>query len=102
MTKKKDFMKNNPAAPFISAADEQPTVEVTGEMLEDMKGEMQAPPKGYKVNHQYVEVKSKRIVLLVQPSVAARIKEAAKEDGVSLNELMNALIKSYLKQRDKQ
>lgn len=47
-------------------------------------------PKGYKV--AYVEVKSKRVQLVFQPSIYNRAKTKAAELGLSLNEYMHRLI----------
>ena len=47
-------------------------------------------PEGYKT--AYVEVKSKRVQLVFQPSIYERAKAKATEQGLSLNEYIHRLI----------
>jgi hypothetical protein len=56
-----------------------------------------AAPAGYKLNPLYVETKSDRMHLLVQPSLRARLKERAAKDGVSVNELANSFMEAGLR-----
>lgn len=83
MGKKETFKKENPALSYISQAEELP----------------KKPPKGYKFNPEFIEVKSKRVQLLLQPSVVDAIKELAEEKGLSMNETINEAIKEYLKRK---
>ena len=50
------------------------------------------PPEGYKLNPMYVEVKSKRVQLVLQPSLYAKVKAAADAAGVSFNEFCHSLL----------
>lgn len=50
------------------------------------------PPAGYKLNPKYVEVKSKRVQLVMQPTMYDRAKAAAKKDNLSFNEYIHRLI----------
>lgn len=52
-----------------------------------------APP-GYKLVR---EPKSRRMQLLVRPTIADGLKAAAAEKGVSLNELANMVFEEYLR-----
>ena len=54
------------------------------------------PPKGYKINPLYVEVKSRRIQLVLKPSLYERAKAKAAADGVSFNELVHLALEQYL------
>ena len=56
-------------------------------------------PEGYKINPIYIETKSKRVNLLLQPSLAERLRAAAAEDGTSVNEMAAEAIRQYLKNR---
>lgn len=49
-------------------------------------------PEGYKMNPMYVEIKSKRVQLVFQPSIYKRAKAAADKAGLSLNEYLHRLI----------
>lgn len=52
------------------------------------------PPQGYKVNHAFVETKSKRVQLLMQPTLHARIKEAAAAHGMSFNDFVHKILEN--------
>lgn len=90
MAQKKTFKHDNPALSFISSAQEeaQPA---------EIKETVSSKPEGYKLNPEYIETKSKRVQLLLQPSVVESMKALAKAKGISLNEAVNEAIKEYLK-----
>lgn len=52
-------------------------------------------PEGYKPNPEYIETKSKRVQLLVQPSVYEAVKAKAKANGISTNEAINEALREY-------
>lgn len=81
MASKKDF-KSNPALQFISQAEEAPAQKLEA-------------PAGYKVNPAYIETKSKRVQLLVQPSIFDAVDRIAKLKGISRNEAINEALKQY-------
>lgn len=86
---KKTF-KDNPALQFISTPEEAEIKEITPEI----------PPKtpeGYKLNPLYIETKSRRLQLLMQPSLHAKLKDMAKEKGMSVNELIHTALEEYTK-----
>lgn len=89
---KKTFLDNNPALDFISK-----------ESIEAVEGKEADPeektPDGYKVNPMYIEKKSKRIQLIMQPSLYERIKEASSAEGVSFNEFCHRALKEATKER---
>lgn len=90
----KSFKKNNPALSFITSAQEEveaPAQETAPQIKETSK------PEGYKLNPEYIETKSKRVQLLLQPSVVESMKDLARKKGLSLNEAVNEAIKDYLK-----
>lgn len=74
---KKSF-KENPALQFISTADEEQTEEKA--------------PEGYKLNPLYIETKSRRLQLVLQPSLYKRVKDRAKAGGLSVNEFIHNLL----------
>lgn len=60
----------------------------------DHPGGASAPEAGssqikYKPNPQYIEVKSRRVQLALQPSLYDRIKKAAEAGGLSVNEYIS-------------
>ena len=103
---KKDFTKNNPALAFISGTEEANEIQETSKEESGAKKTTApapkkttapkkapgTPPPGYKVNPQFIEKKSQRLNLLIQPSVLNRLKKMAKKNKTSVNETINQLI----------
>jgi len=77
---KADLADLNPAMQFISTPEEKPD----------------APPPGYKYNPLYVETKSRRLQLLIQPSLFDKVRERAQQAGVSVNELIHTIIEEAM------
>lgn len=109
---KKDF-KTNPAMNFISpesieAVDgktekattpkgNKPDVAKAGKPAERKRSKKTASaPAGYKPNPEYIETKSKRVQLLVQPSIYEAVKAKAKAEGISANEAINEALREYV------
>ena len=78
---KKDFTKN-PALQFISTPTE--TAPSSSE-----------PPVGYKIDPAFIETKSRRVQLLIQPSVFNAVDRIARKKGISRNEAINEAWKQY-------
>lgn len=103
---KRDFTKNNPALAFISGTEEAKEIQETSKEESGAKKTTATapkktptpkeapgtPPPGYKVNPQFIEKKSQRLNLLIQPSVLNRLKKMAKKNKTSVNETINQLI----------
>lgn len=99
-SKKKSFLgttpareDSNPAMAFIS----EESIEAVDGKGEDTAPALKAPtgekpPKGFKVNPLYVETKSKRLQLVVQPSLYERIKAASDAAGLSVNEFCHRVL----------
>jgi predicted HicB family RNase H-like nuclease len=49
-------------------------------------------PKGYKPNPEYIETKSKRVQILMQPSLHKAAKAVSTELGLSLNDFIHRAI----------
>lgn len=86
MANKKTFKEDNPALSFVTPEEE--TVKTVNTSVK--------PPKGYKYNPEFIETKSKRVQLILQPSVVETAKELAKKRGLSLNETFSEAIKEYI------
>lgn len=86
---KKDF-KISPAMNFIS----QESIDAIDGKPETK--EHQKAPAGYKANPEYIETKSKRVQILVQPSIHEAIKAKAKAEGISTNEAINKALREYV------
>lgn len=96
---KKTFKDSiNPAMSFISqesidrAEGEAPATEET---TEKVKRPAKAP-EGYKLNPLYIETKSKRLQLLIQPSLHEKLKRKAQAEGTSVNDLVNSILQDAL------
>jgi len=95
---KKSFKDSiNPTMSFISAD----TVKaVDGE--QDTPVKSTAPlkaPAGYKLNPAFIEIKSRRVQALVQPSVYEAVKARAQAEGISVNEAINNALRAYIEER---
>ena len=76
----------NPALSFIS---QQP----------EAAQEQAAAP--IKINPLFVETKSRRLQVLMQPSLHARLKKLAYEKGISFNELLHSTLEAYADEEEK-
>ncbi len=83
---KKSF-KDNPALQFISTAGEE-----TRKEERETPRPAEKPPEGYKLNPLYVETKSRRLQLVLQPSLYERVKVGAKTAGLSVNEYVHQIL----------
>lgn len=52
------------------------------------------PPEGYKFNPRFIEKKTKRFNALLKPSLFERVKAAAEETGLSVNDLINQTLEA--------
>lgn len=91
----KNFKKDNPALSFITATEKE-GINIAPEAPANEMTRSPKAPKGYKLNPEYIETKSKRVQLLLQPSIVDAIKSLAKREGLSMNEAVNEAIKEYL------
>lgn len=76
---------DNPAMRFISAPIDT--------IVDDRQTR---PPEGFKLNPFYVETKSRRLQLLMQPSLYDKIKQKSAERGVSVNELVHSVLEEAM------
>lgn len=96
--KKKSFTAparedNNPALAFIS----EESIEAVDGKKETAAPALKAPtgeklPKGYKLNPLYMETKTKRLQLVLQPSLFKRVKAASVAAGLSVNEYCHRVL----------
>ena len=69
-------------------------------LWEELGDEKKKAPEGYKPNPEYIETKSKRVQLLVQPSVYEAVKAKAKGLGISANEAINEALREYIDRQE--
>lgn len=85
--------KDNPAVQFISGFEAE--VEKMETEIAPATAAVQAPegpPEGYKLNPLYVEKKSRRMQLVLQPSLYEKVRAHAVTAGVSVNEYVHAVL----------
>lgn len=89
MAKKSFINTDNPALNFISKA----SIDKVdgGDSITTSTGKRKAP-EGYKLNHEYIETKSKRVQILVQPSLYKDAKAISEELEISLNDFIHRAI----------
>lgn len=93
MAQKKSFKADlNPAMQFISTPAEETTTG-SGEGVASTKD----APEGYKVNPLYIEKRSKRLQLLVQPSLYDKVKAQAETEGCSVNNYIHRVLEEALR-----
>lgn len=82
---KKSF-KDNPALHFITTKETDLEAEPAADQPQQRPQEAARPPAGYKVDPRYIEKKTTRLQLVLQPSLMERVRAAAKASGLSVNE----------------
>lgn len=103
---KKQFKVPNPALQFLS----QPETNVAAKVTENEPVKaVGVPPEGYRKNpawtakhtdvEPFIETKSKKLILLLQPSTVEGVREVAAQHGLSLNEAVNRILKGYLQSK---
>lgn len=111
MAGKKSFAgQQNPALQFISVQEPEAAqvVAIPPERKETPAKASSKPekagrvkttdaPEGFKANPLYVETKSRRMQLLVQPSLYEAIKARALKEGQSVNELVHSILEAAIK-----
>ncbi len=60
-------------------------------------GSTETAPDGYRVNPLFIEKKSRRLQLLLRPSVYDAVRARAIAEGVSVNDLINTLLEEATK-----
>ena len=94
---KKSFADANPAMAFISTATEQENFSLTQPKKEELEAkESNGVPM--KKNPEFIETKSKRVQMLMQPSLYDAVKKEAKDKNISVNEMMHEILKTHLGQ----
>ncbi len=88
--------QDNPAMRFISSAP-QPAAADLGEAeprtVAPSKPE-RTPPEGYKRNPAFVEKRTRRLQLVLQPSLYAAVKSEADKAGISVNDYIHSVLEN--------
>jgi len=93
----KSFKKEkNPALQFISSQAEN-KIQADNEISNDNQEQEINAEVPMKRNPLYIETKSKRVQLLMQPSLYSRLKEIAVQKGTSVNDLIHTVLEQSAK-----
>lgn len=85
---KKSF-KNNPALQFITNTENS---DVQTENIPLTK--TPEPKEGYKINPLYIETKTRRLQLILKPSVYEKVKANAVANKLSVNEYIHQILEN--------
>lgn len=83
---KKSFSSNTPAEMFISQ--QAPAAKKGGHTA----------PEGYRYNYELIETKSRRVQLLMQPSLHEKLKRRAEEQGMSFNNYVHQILENAVEE----
>ncbi len=114
MSAKKSF-RNSPAMQFLSVSDNEDTTQNTAEPtpapaeISKTPTPAEEPTPVYtpqstvpmKRNPEYIETRSKRVQLLMQPSLHDGLRKLAQQKDMSLNDLVHHVMQEYLKHQKK-
>jgi hypothetical protein len=94
---KKSFKRSEPTLAFLSGATAEAKAPKKPQAKRTAPGATakSEAPKGYKLDPQYIETKSRRVQALVQPSVYEALKAKASSLGISTNEALNEALRQY-------
>ncbi len=94
MASKKTFRDQieNPAELFISKPEEKPAE------TDRVQGTPAKAPAGYKPNYLYIETRSKRLQLLVQPSLLEKLRAKAQSEGRSVNDVVHLILEDAFRE----
>ena len=95
---KKSFADANPAMAFISTAEKSEDFALTQPTKEELEAK-ESSSVPMKRNPEYIETKSKRVQMLMQPSLYDAIKKEAKDKNISVNEMMHEILKNHVEGR---
>ncbi len=90
MGKKRDFKENNPAIELISnSVKDKENIKTQDTELENLKARI-------KELERKQEARSQRVNLLLRPTDVREIKEEAKNQNLSMNRLVENILREYL------
>lgn len=76
---------------------ESPAMQFLSKREEPVKTQEKQAPEGYKINPEYIETKSKRLQLLIQPSLHEALKARALSEETSVNNLIHTILEKAVK-----
>ena len=95
---KKSFTSANPAMAFISSVSDESELTEPQPVITSISANHVAEVP-MKRNPEYIETKSKRVQMLMQPSLYDAVKKEAKDKNISVNEMMHEILKNHVEGR---
>ena len=92
---KKSFTSANPAMAFISSVSDESELTEPQPVITSISANHVAEVP-MKRNPEYIETKSKRVQMLMQPSLYDAVKKEAKDKNISVNEMMHEILKNHV------
>lgn len=92
MAKKTFINRDNPALNFISTAGQETAAPAPAE---------RKAPEGYKLNPEYIEKKTRRLQLVLQPSLYAKVKARAEAEETSVNDYIHSVLEAAVERSGK-
>ena len=94
--KKQVISDESPVMNFISAkAAPAPEQEPEEEPEVTKTAQPEEAPEGFKPDYRYIEKRTKRVQLVLQPSLYEKLKAEADESGMSFNNFIHELLTAY-------
>ncbi len=90
----KEINENKPAVSPDCITTQEPQVQA--DHVSNVSCTSEVPPDGYKLNPLCIEKKTKRVQLLLRPSLYHSLKAKAKEDELSINEEVHRILTETL------
>lgn len=90
---KKSFTANMPTDLFITEQEQKPVQAPDQE--EQYLGSVSAPD-GFKLNREFIETKSRRVQLLMQPTLYGKLKSKAEESGLTFNDFVHKALEKLV------
>lgn len=81
----------NPAMNFITLPEEDQA------LTEEEQTPQHKPPAGYKLNRDLIETKSRRLQLMIQPSLYDKVKAKAEAESSSVNDWIHKALEKATK-----
>lgn len=91
MAKKNYINRENPVFNFISTAGQEEPEPRTNRGETAGRIDRKAP-EGYKPNPEFIEKKTRRLQLVLQPSLYEKVKARATENGASVNDYIHSIL----------
>lgn len=90
-------INNNPALSFIGSTESIAEQESRASEKQE-EASNRIAPDGYRLNTRFVELKSRRVQLTMQPSLHAKVKAASEKYGLSFNDYVHWVLEKTMEE----